>query len=382
MKRLNVTQAVLFAAIFLDLVGFGMVIPDFQLRAEKMGAPGGLIGLILASMFIVQTIVTPKWGILSDRRGRKLVMVICWLLSAASLFIYGAATTIWMLLISRIVAGLGGATVSIAQAFLSDLYDEEHRTIAMGRISAAVSSGLVLGPVVGGYIAGVYGSRVLGIAGGCASLLAATALILFLPAHPPVAPASLKKRLLFDFSLLRDFPKLQRLVWIAIIAWFSLAMLEGTFGRLIKQNLGLGQKEYGWIFGYESFLGVLIPITILALAAKRLGEFPLLRVSYVLQGLGLAITPLQPNLLGLFLASTLYALGSGMANPTLYGLCSRLAPADRQGELFGLMQGARSIGFVLGPILGGMMFDWHDGLPYYFAGAVCLLAAFLVRRGE
>lgn len=375
----------LYAAIFLDLFGFGMLIPDIQLRAQALGAPGWLIGAMLASTFIVQLFVSPQWGKVSDRVGRKPVLLICTAFSAAGMVVYGLAYAIPLLIASRIISGLGGANVAIAQALLADTTSEKDRTEAMGRIGAAISVGLIAGPVAGGFL-GEISSAVVGFTAGASSALGLILILLLVPSPKPHDKAQTGKRMIFDFSLLRDLPKVRQLTMIAVVAWFSLATLEGTFGRLIKQTLGFGKQEFGIVFGYESLLGFLVQAFVIGWIAKRAKEEPLLRLAYVLQGLGLGLTPfvylfpVPAAWLAVLLAcSTFYALGSGFANPTINSLCSKLTPADRQGELFGLMQGARSIGFVVGPIVGGALFDYWFAAPYLLAGGTCLAAALMVR---
>ncbi|MGV3616380.1 MAG: MFS transporter [Fimbriimonas sp.] len=383
----------LLAAVFLDLLGFGMVIADFQLRAEHLvpkGWPAGpVIGALLGSTFVIQLLVSPRWGRLSDHRGRKPVVLICTLLSAAAMVVYGLADSIGWLLLSRVLAGLGSANVAVAQALISDETEGEARTAALGRISAAIGAGLVLGPPLGGFLATRGGNLAIGLTAGVASLLGAAWLAVVLPSVPPKTVQEPGRRPPIDLTLLRDLPRLRPLVTIAVVAWFSLATLEGTFARLINHLFGYTQKEFGLLFGYEALLGIIVSARILGWVASRVRETPLLRGAYLAQGLGLALNPLAaaiavavPPLGTLFVASTLYAAGAGLANPTVNALCSKLTPDDRQGELFGLLQGTRAVGFVLGPIVGGWMFDWNPTAPYLLAGAVCVVAAVLVPRIE
>lgn len=376
-------------AVFLDLLGFGMIIADIQLRAQALMPPqwptGVVVGLLLASTFVTQTVVSPKWGALSDRSGRKRVIVACTVLSGLAMVVYGVASSLPVLFMSRFLSGLGAANVAVAQALISDTHEGDDRTAALGRIGAAISAGLVVGPPVGGIISHWGGSQLIGYLAGAASLLGAGWLAMALPNLPPREERHPGRRPVIDLSLLTDIPRLRPLVLIATVAWFSLATLEGTFARLINHLFGYGQLEFGFVFGYESLLGIIVSGYLLGHVVKRVREARLLRSAYVLQGVGLALNPLSalfasavPPLGILFLASTLYAFGSSVANPTVNSLCSKLAPDERQGELFGLLQGTRSVGFVVGPVLGGALFDVHPAAPYYLAGAVCVVAAFLV----
>ncbi|AIE87846.1 MFS transporter [Fimbriimonas ginsengisoli] len=391
----------ILGAVFLDLLGFGMLVADIQLRAEKLtpaGWPKGLIiGALLGSTFVIQLLVSPKWGHFSDRRGRKPVVVACTVLSALAMLTYGFASSIWILLLSRVLSGLGAANVAVAQAFISDRYEGEKRTAALGRIGAAISLGLIVGPPLGGFLSHLASSNyfnappqfLVGIVAGTASLVGAAAVTFTLPDVPPAAEQSPGKRPVIDLTLLRDLPHLRPLILIATVAWISLATLEGTFARLIEHYFGYGALEFGFLFGYESLLAIVVQGAILAWILRRWKETPLLRSAYVLQGVGLALNPASalfaptiPPLVTLFGASTLYAFGSSVANPTVNGLCSRLAPDDRQGELFGLLQGARSLGFVVGPMVGGVLFDWIPAAPYLLAGGVCVAAALLVPKTD
>jgi MFS family permease len=376
----------LFVAIFLDLFGFGMIIPDIQIRAEKLGAAGWLIGATLASTFVVQLLVSPQWGRLSDGIGRKPVLLACSVLSASGMYLYGFAAIIPLLILSRIVSGLGGANVAIAQALLADTTTEQERTAVMGRIGGAISLGLIAGPVVGGFL-GHIGSTAVGLAAGSSSALGVLLILAFVPGSTKVATEAPRKRMIFDVSLLRELPQVRALALVATVAWFSLATLEGTFGRLIEHTLRFDQREFGIVFGYESLLGFLVQAFLIAWIAKRTEDNRLLSLAYLLQGLGLGLTPftyLFPIpaawLAVLLFCSTLYALGAGFANPTINSLCSKLTPAHRQGELFGLLQGARSVGFVVGPIVGGALFDAWPAAPYLLAGLTCVGAALLVPR--
>ncbi|HRF61077.1 MAG TPA: MFS transporter [Fimbriimonadaceae bacterium] len=371
-------------AIFLDLLGFGMVVVDIQFRTKALGADGWLNGLILSSMFVTQILVSQRWGRLSDRIGRKPVLLICTFLSANGLVVYAFGDNLWLVLLSRILGGLGAANVAIAQAFLSEATDGETRTGAMGRAAAAVSAGLIVGPWVAATLSGLgHGAWIGGVAA-VASGLGLAAIAIGMPTLPKVEATkngSREKARWIDLTLLRDLPRLRPLILIAVVAWFSLATLEGTFGRLIQATLGYEQEQFGVLFGYESLLSVLVQGVLLVWVTRRIKEASLLRIAYILQGAGLALTPLAPSLAVLFVTSTLYAIGAGFANPTINSLASKCTPDDRQGELFGLLQGARSFGFMVGPALGGLLFDIQPGIPYYFAGAVCVAAAFLVTRG-
>jgi MFS family permease len=365
----------LLVAIFLDLVGFSMIIPDVQTRLERFGANGGSIGLVLSAYFLVQIVVSPFWGRYSDRVGRKPVLVICGGLSALSLLVYAFAHSVEWILLSRIIAGFAAANTAAAQAYLVDGVEEElSRTAAMGRVGAAITAGLLLGPALGGWLSGIGGNFLLGWSAAIASGIGALWIAFALPSVAPLMP-DVKATHSAGFSLLRDVPQLRPLFLLATVAFFALACLEGTFGRLIHVRLSLGPPEFGLIFGFESLVSVLVQSVGLRWLSLRFRPRWLLCLGFLLQGIGLTVTPYAPNLTALFGCSTPYAIGGSITTPTINSLCSVATPQERQGEMFGLLQGARSAGFLLGPTIGGMLFDWRSEAPYLLAGSVLLLAA-------
>lgn len=372
----------LWIAAFLDLLGFGMIIPDVQLRAESLGAPGWVIGLVLASMFVVQFLVSPWWGVLSDRIGRKPVFLACTALSAAGMLVYALHDSIAAIVISRVLAGLGAANVAVAQAYVVDSVESDRQTAFLGKLGAATTAGLIGGAAAVAVLAHFGWLPALGYVGAAASAMGFLFVAAFLPHRPASVAQRPAKRHMVDFSLFRQDGLLLKMATIAVVSWFALAMLEGTFGRLIRHNLGFGQREFGIVFGYESVLTVLVQAGLVAWVAKRYAERSVLRACYVAMGAGLAFYPYANGMGALLVGSTLYAVGLGLAGPILNAICSRRTAEARQGELFGGLQSARSIGYMVGPVLGGALFDMAPASPYLVAGVVCLAAAALVPRIE
>ncbi|MBC8063240.1 MAG: MFS transporter [Chlorobia bacterium] len=380
-------------AVFLDLVGFGMAFPDVQLRAQHLGASGPIIGILLASLFAVQFLVSPRWGALSDRIGRKPIAVFCTVLSAVSMLVYASTDSLWGILASRILGGFAAANVVVAQAYMADITAEKERGAVMGRIGAAISVGLIGGPFIGGQLAQAGGSSLLGYVAASASGLGALMLLFGMKGTPPKEKREPGRAPIIDIRLLRDLPDLRPMFVLAAVAWFALACLEGTFGRLIDykfafplHDLGLSftkpQGASGAVFGLESLISFAIQGLLYAWIASRVNFRHLLRFGFVMQGIGLILTPFAPGLGLIFLFSSIYSAGGALANPTVNTICSNLVPENRQGELFGLLQAARSIGFLLGPLIGGALFDVSPYAPYILAGGVATVAALLVPRGR
>jgi MFS family permease len=384
------TEIALLVAVFLDMVGFTMLIPDIQLRAETMLAgfafKGPIIGALLQATFIVQLFASPRWGKLADRAGRKRVFVICQWISALAMLVYGFAGSIGLLFVSRILAGFGGANVSVAQAMAAVAAGEDRKRV-LGLVSATLSAGMIFGPAVGGFLSHSSGSKLIGVIGAIISFVGGALVLFMVPKDAPGEDLDQsgelpKKTAVFDLSIFRSYPSLLPFFWIAVSASFALATLEGTFGRLIHAMLGYGQREFGVIFSYEALLGIFVSVVVLVWLSKRMCDTSILRLGYISQGIGLGLNPLAgvlvhiaPGMFWLLIAATFFAFGAGIVGPTLSSLASSTVPENIQGELFGTMQAARTVGFIIGPILGGFLFDfWHPG-PYVFAAVVCLFVA-------
>jgi MFS family permease len=385
--RPRTAEIALLVAVFLDMVGFTMLIPDVQLNAQSLLGDsqfkGPIIGFLLQITFVIQIIASPRWGRLADATGRRRIFILCQLLSAAAMLLYGLANHVILLFASRCMAGFGAANVSIAQAISSSQAGEDRKPMVMGWMSAALSGGMIFGPAIGGLASTKSGSHIVGYVGAAISVVGALLVFFFVKDDAHVPLQAKKKEKLLDFSLLKTYPSVKSLFWIAVVASFALATLEGTFGRLIKALLGMGQFEFGIIFSYEALLGIAVSAFGLAWLSRKICDTSLLRLGYVAQAIGLGINPLAgylsiylPGLFWLFLASTLYAIGVGVVSPTLNTLSSNAVPENAQGELFGLMQSARTVGFVIGPILGGALFDQWFAAPYILASCVCLTVAF------
>jgi len=370
-----VKHGFVLGAVALDLCAFGMAFTDIALRARAYGASPTVVGVILSSYFLFQILTAPRWGSFSDRIGRRPVAVFCTVLSASSMAVYAVMPSLVGIVFSRVLAGLAAANVPVIQASLIDGLDDELRAKRLGQFSAALNAGLIGGFAGGGWVAEKLGSEVLGWTGAGLSGLAALALMVGMPKTQATPQSPLEPRR-SSWTLLADSRALKVVFLLASVSWFSLACLEGTFAQLLAiPRFGLGQAAFGWILMYEICLGFLLQGLLFGRLAAALGHLKLLRSGYLLQGIGLGLTPFSPNVGLLICASSLYALGKGLTDPCLNTLASEHAPANRQGEMFGLLQSARNVGFLAGPSLGGALFAFNVASPYVLAGVVSTGAA-------
>ena len=222
-KPASRAEGVLLLCILLDLLGFGMIIAEFQLFAERLvpaGWPVGVVvGAILASTFITQVWASPRWGSWSDRVDRRAAFLTVNTISGSSMLLYAVSQNLPMLLASRLLSGIGAANVAIGQAYISGLHTGPARTAALGRMSAAINAGLILGPGLGGFISHQFGHGAVGFVAGGFSLSGTLAAAFLLPSRPadprevPVAKAT------GNIAILREFPDLRPLVLVATVAW-------------------------------------------------------------------------------------------------------------------------------------------------------------------
>ena len=363
--------------VALDLAGFGMVVSDIQFRLEGMRLPGWGIGAVLSSMFVVQFPASAWWGRVADRIGPQRVLVLCTLLSAISMLVYGVARDPWMILASRMIAGAGAANVAMAYAIASRVASSEERPRLVGRLSAATVLGLSAGTALGGFIVNHQGQTALGLTGCLLSVLAAAIGFLAVPRPEPTGPSAETKK---GNPFARYAGTLGVLMVVATVGWLSLATLEGTFGRLIKATLGFSQREFGIVFGFESLVAFVAQAFAFERLSRQVAPRTILAAAFFFTGVGLLAMPFAPSMAWLLGAAAIYAAGSGLATPSLNELVAQNASEERRGEVYGTIQSLRSVGFIVGPIVGGRLFDAGPALPYVLAAAICTAVAFYAYR--
>jgi DHA1 family tetracycline resistance protein-like MFS transporter len=362
----------LLVIVFIDLLGFGMVIPVMALYAEKLGASSSQTGWLMASYSLMQFVFAPVWGRLSDRYGRRPLLLLSIAMTSLAFLAYALAPTFGWLVASRFFAGAATANIGLAQAYVADVTRPEERAKGMGLIGAAFGMGFVLGPAIGGLLSSIS----LAMPGFVAAALAAAngvAAWFVLPEPASRVTAERKGRL----SALMDElskPGIRRLIVIYLLVVFAFSGMESTFALLSEHRYGLTARTVGGVF---AFIGVIIAVVQGALIGpltRRFGERALLVAGLVLQAIGFVGLPYAPGLPGLFLACVPLAAGSGLSTPALSSLLSRSARADAQGGTLGIGQSASALGRVAGPPTATFVFGelWIPG-PY-LGGAVVMVA--------
>lgn len=362
----------LVVVVFIDLLGFGMVIPVMSLYAEKLGAPDDQIGWLMTGYSAMQFIFTPIWGRLSDRYGRRPLLLGSIVMTAVGFLGYALAPSFAWLLASRLFAGAATANIAIAQAYIADVTAPEDRAKGMGLIGAAFGLGFILGPAMGGILSSIS----LGAPGYAAAALAAVngvAAFFVLPEPPQRREAAHRARFT---ALVEELgkPGIRRLILIYLFSIFAFSGMEATFALIAAHRFQLDQKHVSYVF---AFIGVIVTVVqggLIGPLTRRFGERNLLVTGLALQAVGLALIPYAGGLPGLLLACVPLSFGSGLGTPSLSSLLSRSARAEDQGGTLGIGQSAAALGRIGGPITATNAYEHVWFAAPYVGGALVMLA--------
>lgn len=368
----------LWSTVALDLVGFGIVLPILPLYAERFGASPATIGLLVASFSLAQLTFAPVWGRVSDRVGRKPVLVVSLAGTAVGSLLTGIAGSLWLLFAARILDGISGASVSVAQAAVADLAPPEDRPRLFGYLGAAFGVGFVVGPAIGG-LAALGGPEVpFLIAAGLAAVNAAVALRR-LPETKPSEPAPDPVAEAVDETL--RSAALARLIAVGFVMYVAFSGFEATFGLLGQERFGLDEASLGGVFAVIGLFHVLVQLRAVGPVIRRLGEVTGLRVGLSCNVVGLGLVAVDGGWWTLVPGLALVTAGTGFATPSLSSTVARLAGAERRGAALGFQQSAGGLGRTTGPALAGVLFGIAVPSPYVVAAVLSAVAVVLVPTG-
>lgn len=350
---------IIFLILFTNMLGFGIILPLLPYYVESFGAGPITIGFLAASFSVFQLLSAPILGELSDKIGRRSILLFSIGGTALSFGILGFANSIPLLFLARIIDGASGGNISTAQAYIADITSKENRTQGMGIVMAAISLGFILGPAVGGFLS-VYGYSVPAFVA-CAVAIIATVLTYFFLPETEKTSTSLKKRKIF-FSL-RDFydalvhPEVGLFLTLSFIMMFAFSLLQGTFSLFSEHSLHLTARDNGFVFAYLGIIGFLIQIFFLKKILKLFSEHKLTLITIILMAISLAMIAFANNLIILFLAITILSFANNIFGPVVSGLISKKTPDSEQGNIMGVSQSVGSIGRIIGPVLGAFLYD-------------------------
>jgi MFS transporter, DHA1 family, tetracycline resistance protein len=367
----------LFLIVVVDLVGFGLVIPLLPFYAVRFAASPQEVTALVAIYSLAQLVTAPLWGRLSDRVGRRPVLLASLTASALAYLWLGGATALWMLFAARAFAGACAGNIAAAQAYVADVTQPEERARGMGLIGAAFGLGFMIGPALGGLLAGndpVAADLVTPawVAAGLSALALLGVALLLPESLPPdrrdgVPPPG---RVAAVLSVLRR-PVLSRLILVNFLVLLAVAGMQSVFAIWAMPQLGWGPGQVSYVFAYIGLVSAVLQGGLIGRLTRYFGEERLLLSGLVLIAAGLLLMPFAHHLPVLVGAVTGLALGMGLTQPAINSLISRRAGPEEQGEVMGVSQSASSLSRVLGPLAAGYSFAaFGRNCPYFLAAAL------------
>jgi multidrug resistance protein len=400
---------VVFLTVFIDLIGFGIVVPLIPIYSKHYGASGFVIGAIIASFSAMQFVFSPIWGRLSDRHGRRPILLISTAGAALSYVLFAVGSgfenhtvALWTLLVSRAFAGICGGNITVAQAYIADITPPENRSKRMGLIGMAFGLGFIFGPALSGIALHFFGST--GPGWTAAALCAANFFLAFCILAESLKPDSSQAARRPHFAQWGHTlaqPKIGLLILIFFLATFAFSCFESTLPLLVSDNFNLGiavdetrpAMTVISLFVFCGIIGAVIQGGAIGRLVKMFGEPKLISLSLFLTGISLILLPFIKGdgqlkwlavlhatdwpWIKMLLALALLAIGSGLTRPPLFGLLSNLTPANEQGATIGVAQSAGALARILGPLFAVILYLRIAPLPYVFCGGLAILAALL-----
>lgn len=366
---------VIWTTVAIDLVGFGIVAPILALYAERFGASGFTIGLLFASFSLAQFVCAPLLGRLSDRIGRKPVILLSLFGTAIGSFVTGAAGSLPILFLGRIIDGASGASVSVAQGAVADLASPEDRTRLLGMLGAAFGVGFVVGPAIGS-LAALGGTHVPFYVAGTIAFVNGLIAVVRLPETRVVRePASARAEATLDGAA-----RAVVLVRLAVVGFLSTAAFSGfeaTFSLFADRRFDLTEASVAAVFVGIGIVLVVVQGGLVGRVTMRLGVGVALRAAVACNAAGMVLLALATSWPVLVPALVLLTLGQGLTIPSLTALVVERSSLARRGEALGFQQSATALARIAGPAVGGALFE-HAGVPWPYAAAAALLGMALV----
>ncbi len=371
---------IVLLTVFIDLVGFGIIIPLLPFYAQHFGATPTVIGLLTASYSLMQFLFVPFWGRLSDRIGRRPIILMSVFGSFISYLVFGFAGSIPILFLSRMLAGFMGANISTANAYIADSTTFEERAKYMGLIGAAFGVGFMLGPFIGGVMSKIsYGAP--GFLASGLSLVNVVLAYFLLPESLKENSRKTKRVSFFNFSVIRESfrnPAIAGLVMVFFFYTIAFSNLYVAFPLFTGDVFKYGAEANGYLFAYIGLIGILIQGGATGRLVKKYGERKLIIAGVAMLLVGLVFVPGTRTLGSLLLLTTVLAIGSALSSPSLTSLISKHATEGEHGTVLGVSSSFTSLARVIGPFWGGFILGTAGIAWPFYTGGIMLMAALVI----
>jgi DHA1 family multidrug resistance protein-like MFS transporter len=355
------------------MVGFGIIIPVLPFYAEEIGANPTELGLLMAVYSLMQLIFAPMWGHVSDRFGRKPVMMIGIAGLGLSFLIQALSTELWMLFAARIIGGmLSSANMPTAMAYVADITTEENRGKGMGIIGAATGLGFVFGPAIGGIFSKFSLNMPFYLASGSSFITLILVFLLLKESKQNKKNVTQEKP-----SFWKAFSGAVTVLYVVqLLISLSLSGLEATFAYFAAKKAGLGATQLGYIFMIMGFASAIVQGGLVGRLTKKHGERMVIQGGIIVSALGFGLILLVNSFATAAIYLTIFGLGNGVIRPSVSSLITKTSSVG-YGSSTGLLSSFDSLGRIIGPPLGGVLFSMAIGLPYV-SGAIISIAAFIL----
>ena len=374
--------SVLIAVNFVDMIGLMMVVPLLPFAATDLGASPETIGRMIAAFSVAQLLSAPVWGRVSDRYGRRPALLIGLTASTIAYVVFGLATTVWLLFLSRIVQGAGGGTTGVAQAYVADTIRPADRAKALGWLSAATSAGVVVGPTIGS-LASHLRPEAPGLLAAMLCALNAFFAWKWLPESKAETPAhhdEKRKPVWHAAWMVLRHPRgpVPRFIWIYAVGMLAFTSLTAVLALFLKDEHGVSAKTIGYFFAYVGVLSVVMRSLLLGPIVDRIGEVRAMRLGAALLVVGLSCYPLAANIRQLAAVIPLVPIGTALLFPATTSLMSHFSSRAELGTTMGVAQTYAGISRVLAPLVATTLYQrLGHGTPFFVAAVIVALVSLL-----
>jgi len=372
---------------FVDMIGFALLLPLVPLYAVRFGADAFTVGMLMASFAFAQLVCGPLWGRLSDRVGRRPVILASMSIATIAYVTFAFAHAVWMLLLCRFLQGAGGANMSVVSAYISDSAGPEERAKGLGWITACTSAGVMIGPAIGSL------ALTVGLGPESPGLIAAALCMLNIlfawrwlpePEGKPESVAARKPQRIRNqiFNVLRHpYEATSSLIWIYAAGMMAFMAMNGILAIFLAARFGVDEKNIGWFYVVVGLVSVVMRALVLGAVVRRFGEVRVLRGGALLLGTGMVLAPFVAEL-PLFLGcAMLISAGTAFLFPSTTSLVSRYADPREVGQTLGVQQAFGGVSRLIGPLWAGAVFQHiGQGVPFWVGGCLVLLTALFALR--
>lgn len=375
MKRKNTVLAILLMNLFIAFLGIGLVIPVLPTIMNELGITGSVVGYMVAAFAVTQLIVSPIAGRWVDRYGRKIIIIIGLCIFGFSEFLFGYGKTIEVLFISRMLGGVSAAFIMPAvTAFIADITTTATRAKALGYMSAAINTGFIIGPGIGGFLAEI-GTRVPFYTAGVLGIVAALLSLVLL--KEPERQKSDAEEMTGTQGIKRVFIPIYFIPFLLIfVSTFGLSAFESLFSLFVDHKFAFTPKDIAIVITGGAVVGAAAQIGLFDRLAKHFGEIKLIRYCLVVSAVLVMVMTMVKSYPMILLTTFFVFIGFDLMRPAITSYLSKVA-GNEQGFVGGMNSMFTSIGNIFGPIIGGKLFDINLNFPYYFAAIVLAIGVII-----